>query len=76
MFMKKMHFSLFFTFKLLYGLNIQSLDGTLLRLKKGILGSPKSCILSFLDIVIKKVLCHDGVLHLSLGGSPGVPLAR
>lgn len=35
MFMKKMLFSLFFTFKLLYGLNIQTLDGTLLRLKKG-----------------------------------------
>jgi len=33
--MKKMHFSLFFTSKLFYGLNIQSLDGTFLRLKKG-----------------------------------------
>lgn len=29
-----------------------------------------------MDIVIKKVLRHDGVLDLSLGGSPGVTLAR
>lgn len=29
-----------------------------------------------MDIVIKKVLCHDGVLGLSLGGSPGVALER
>ena len=46
-------FSFLFTSELLYSSNIQSWDGTFLQLRKGS-WDLLNCILSFLDIVIKK----------------------
>lgn len=36
---------------------------------------PESCIPVFLDIVIKKISCEDGVLNLSLGSGHEVGIA-
>lgn len=72
-YMKKMRLS-FFTFNYLYDFKY-CLDGTFLKIekeKKRTLVIPESCIPSFLDIVIKKVSCEDGVLNLSFENSHGI----